>query len=140
MTAWARLYKEELHDPQIAGAAIRILSGQDAPLEVKLPELAVMRRLRIARLHLPDAVVMLDVDPAVSMARIRKRGEKVQAHETEEKLARLREGYLMVCEVVGREFAIPVRVLEGDLDLDSLTATTLEFVAGIGKAEASDEH
>ena len=82
---------------------------------------------------------MLDVDPAVSMERIRKRGEKVQAHETEEKLARLREGYLMVCEIVGREFATPVRVLEGSLDLDSLTSTTLEFVAGIGRRETSDE-
>jgi len=141
MTAWARLYKEELHDPRIAGAAIRILSGRDEDLDetaedlLKLPELSVMKRLRIARLHLPDAVVMLDVDPAISMERIRRRGEKVQAHETEDKLTRLREGYLMVCDVVHREFATPIRVLEGNHDLDSLTSSALEFISDIRKPE-----
>ncbi len=118
---------------------MRILTGRDDTAKDELPklaELAVMRRLRIGRLHLPDAVVMLDVDPAVSMERIHRRGEKVQAHETEEKLSRLREGYLMVCDVVGREFGTPVRVLKGDLDLDRMTSTTLEFVAEIGKPEA----
>lgn len=142
MTAWARLYKEELHDPKIAGAAIRVLSGRDENLHdsaeslLRVPELSVMRRLRITRLHLPDAVVMLDVDPAVSMERIRRRGERVQAHETEDKLARLREGYLMVCEVVRSEFATPIRVLEGNLDLDRLTSATLEFIAEIDRPEA----
>lgn len=142
MTAWARLYKEELADSRVAGAAMRVLTGRDETSGEakqalpKLPELAVIRRLRIGRLHLPDAVVMLDVEPAVSMERIHRRGEKVQAHETEEKLTRLREGYLMVCNIVGREFGTPVRVLKGDLDLDHMTSATLEFVAGIGKQEA----
>jgi len=135
MTAWARLYKEELHDPRLAAAAMRILTGRgDAPGPgaeelSRLPELAALKRLRLVRLTLPDAVVMLDVDPAVCMRRIHDRGEQVQAHETEEKLARLREGYLMVCRVVSDEFGTAVRVLDGALDPDTLAATTLDFVA-----------
>jgi 1-acyl-sn-glycerol-3-phosphate acyltransferase len=145
MTAWARLYKEELHDPRLAAAALKILTGRDETLDagaeelLRLPELAAMKRLRLVRLTLPDAVVMLDVNPAVCMERIHGRGEKVQAHETAEKLARLREGYLMVCEVVRKEFGTKVLVLDGGLDPETLTATTLGFVAvGLGETETQD--
>lgn len=145
MTAWARLYKEELHDPRLAAAAMRILTGRDETLGaaaeglLRLPELAAMKRLRFVRLTLPDAVVMLDVDPAVCMERIHGRGEKVQAHETEEKLARLREGYLMVCDVVREEFGTAVHVLDGGLDPDALAAKTLELVAAsLERTEAQD--
>jgi len=133
MTAWARLYKEELHDPRLAAAAMRILTGRgDAPGAEdlpRLPELAALKRLRVVRLTLPDAVVMLDVEPAVCMRRIHARGEKVQAHETEEKLARLREGYRMVCRVVAEEFGTAVEVLDGSVDPDTLAAAALDFVA-----------
>jgi 1-acyl-sn-glycerol-3-phosphate acyltransferase len=138
LTAWARLYREELFDPGVSAAAMRILTGRDAELGetgaelLRLPELAALKRLRLARLSLPDAVVMLDVDPAVSVRRIHDRGERIQAHETEEKLAKLREAYLMVCETVRNEFDLPVAVLDGALDLERLTSSALQLVTAAG--------
>jgi thymidylate kinase len=90
-------------------------------------------------MELPSAVVMLDVDPSVSMSRIRGRGEKMQVHETEEKLARLRDGYLMVCDVVSRRFAIPTKVLDGNSELDEVTASALEFARGRCRREQDHE-
>jgi 1-acyl-sn-glycerol-3-phosphate acyltransferase len=94
LTAWARLYKEELFDPRVSAAAIRILTGRDeglgaTPPELRrLPELSALKRLRLTRLSLPDAVVMLDVAPEVCMRRIHGRGKRIQPHETEERLTR----------------------------------------------------
>jgi hypothetical protein len=53
----------------------------------------------------------------------------VQTHETEEKLGKLREAYLMVCEIVRESFGLPVAVLDGGLDLDRLTSSALRLVA-----------
>jgi 1-acyl-sn-glycerol-3-phosphate acyltransferase len=134
LTAWARLYREELFDPRVSAAAIRILTGRDeglgaTPPELRrLPELSALKRLRLTRLSLPDAVVMLDVDPAVCMQRIHGRGKPIQAHETDAKLAKLREAYLLVCETVRSEFDLPVTILDGARDPDSLTSSALEFV------------
>ena len=86
-----------------------------------------MKRLRLARMELPTAVAMLDVDPAVSISRIRSSGEKMQVHETEAKLSRLREGYLMVCDVVRDEFGLAVRILNGNAPLDEVTASAISF-------------
>ena len=77
-----------------------------------------MDRLGLNRLSIPDAVVFLDVPPSVSMARIRNRGEKTQVHETENKLGRLREAYLLVVEATGDRLGLPTFVLDGDRDLD----------------------
>jgi thymidylate kinase len=94
----------------------------------KFPELTTLRRLKLTHMKIPDAAIMLDVDPAVSMARIQSRGERVQVHETVEKLARLREGYLMVCRSLEEAFNIPARILGGEPDIDTLSASALEFV------------
>ena len=46
----------------------------------------------------------------------------------------------MVCEVVEREFGTAVRVLDGSLDPETLTAMTLRFVAAnLDEKEAPDE-
>jgi len=144
LTAWARLYREELFDPRVSAAAMRVLTGRDETDDgaveslPDLPELAALKRLRLNRLSLPDAVIMLDVDPSVSVQRIHARGERVQAHETEEKLGKLREAYLMVCEIVRESFGLPVAVLDGSSDLDQLTASALQMVAAIRNHEEFD--
>jgi 1-acyl-sn-glycerol-3-phosphate acyltransferase/thymidylate kinase len=143
LTAWARLYKKELTDPAVITAVIRVLTGRDDGSgendeRLRLPELQAMQRLRIARLAMPDVVLMLDVDPAVSMERIRARGERIQAHESEEKLARLREGYLAVCKVVRTEFGVPVSVLDGGHDPDALVSEALDFLRTCREKERDD--
>ncbi len=90
------------------------------------PELVTLRRLRLAVMRVPDALLFLDVDPAVSMERIRSRGEDRQVHETEEKLGRLRDGYRMVCRVVERDLGIPAGILDGGHDAASVAAMALE--------------
>jgi 1-acyl-sn-glycerol-3-phosphate acyltransferase len=144
LTAWARLYKKEGLDAATCAKAMRVMTGRDEGIErsdaiyVTLPELAALKRLRLARMELPSAVAMLDVDPDVSIARIASRGEKMQVHETEEKLSRLREGYLMVCDVVREEFGLAVEVLDGNAALDDVTATAIRFARE--HKDASKEH
>ena len=134
LVAWASLYKEKHFDSDACGTTLRLLSGQgDAvshndPVYAKFPELAALRRLRLASMRLPDAVIMLDVDPRISVARIKRRGEKRQVHETEEKLAKLRRGYSMVCDVAEKEFDIPVRVLDGREEIGTLAANGLAIL------------
>jgi 1-acyl-sn-glycerol-3-phosphate acyltransferase len=134
LTAWARLYKEEYLDNDGCTAALMMLSGKersfarDNPLLAKFPELTTLKRLKLTHLKIPDAAIMLDVDPAVSMARIESRGERVQVHETVEKLAKLREGYLMVCRSLEEAFNIPALILAGESDIETLSASALEFI------------
>lgn len=134
LAAWAKLYREEYFDTEVCSKAIRILTGKreairkDDPIFVKFHELAALRRFRLDHMRLPDAVIMLDVAPAVSIQRIKNRGEQRQVHETEEKLAKLREGYLLVTQVVEKEFNIPTRILDGESEIDKVTASAIEFV------------
>jgi 1-acyl-sn-glycerol-3-phosphate acyltransferase len=133
LTAWARLYKKEGLDAGSCAKAMRIMTGRDDAIDrsdeiySKLPELTALKRLHLARMELPAAVAMLDVDPAVSIARIRSRGENMQVHETEEKLSRLREGYLTVCDVVRDEFGLAVELLDGNAPLDEVAASAIAF-------------
>jgi 1-acyl-sn-glycerol-3-phosphate acyltransferase len=143
LAAWAKLYKEEYFDAEACAKAIRILTGEreavqkDDPIFDKVHELSALRRLRLDHMRLPDAAVMLDVAPAVSMRRISSRGEQRQVHETEEKLAKLREGYLLVIEVVEKEFGIPTRILDGEAGLEELAASAIAFAtkSGLGEHE-----
>ena len=89
---------------EFCSRAVTLLAGTgkaNDPLFKEFPELKLMKRLGLAHLSLPDAVIFIDVLPKVSMARIRARGERIQVHETEEKLGRLREAYLLVAEATG---------------------------------------
>ena len=79
----------------------------------------------------PDAVVFLDVDPKVSIERIKSRGQTVQAHENSEKLTKLSKAYHVLCDVL--EKTLPVYRLPGDNDLDQLVKMTYEFVTSIRK-------
>jgi len=132
MTAWSILYRSELMSAGFCARAIAILCGQGSardPMFKEFPELKVMKRLDLTRLAIPDAVLFLDIPPTVSMARIRKRGEKMQVHETEEKLGRLREAYLLVVEAAREHMGLPAFILDGDRDPDSIAAKARRLVA-----------
>ncbi len=143
MTAWSILYRPELMSADFCAKAMAILAGRVSgkdPLFQEFPELRVMKRLGLTRLSVPDAVIFLDVPPAVSMDRINSRGEKMQVHETEEKLGRLREAYLLVVEATRDRMGLPTFVLDGDRDLNSIAAeaqhvveVTLAEVGGNGE-------
>jgi len=144
LTAWAKLYKGEYFDMDTCSSAMRILSGRteitkkDEPLLEKIPELAALKRFKLTHMKLPDALIMLDVDPGISITRIQSRGERKQVHETEEKLAKLREGYLMVCNSVKKEFEIPTCVLDGESGIDKVTASALEFIEDVSERRSND--
>jgi thymidylate kinase len=141
LTAWAKLYKGDLMTREVCIAAMRILTGEgeagkgNDPALRRLPELAALRRLGLTRLKLADIVLWLDVDPAVSMERIRTRGGKIQVHETEEKLGRLREGYRMVCDVVRSRFGLPVRILDGGEALEDVVRQAISAVDDVWSRE-----
>ena len=142
MTAWSILYRPEMMNADFCARAMEILAGGGAardPLFKEFPELKLMKRLGLTRLAMPDAVVFLDIPPAVSMARIVNRGEKMQVHETEEKLGRLREAYLLVVEAARERLGLPAFVLDGDRTPDTITAEALSLIADARAAtEGSD--
>lgn len=90
-----------------------------------------MKRLGLTRLALPDAVIFIDTPAAVSMARIKSRGEKMQVHETEKKLGHLREAYLLVVDAVRESMGLPAIVLDGSRDVDSIAAEARRVVNGV---------
>lgn len=143
LAAWANLYKEDCFNAAACATALRVLCGQrDAraaadPVFTDFPELAALKRLHLTNMRLPDAVILLDVDPALSVERIARRGEARQVHETEEKLAKLRRGYRLVCNVVQTEFGIPARILDGGAALDALAESAVAFIAE-RRAEETD--
>jgi 1-acyl-sn-glycerol-3-phosphate acyltransferase len=134
LTAWSTLYKGDAVDAGTCADAIRILAGRDdAPdrgdaIYSRFPELDAMKRAKLTSMWMPDAVIMLDVEPEISMERIASRGERVQVHESREKLARLRDGYLMVCDVLKRDFGLPVMVIDGGQGFETVMASALEFI------------
>lgn len=144
LAAWSRLYLGDRLDVEACAAALRVLScsgdevPRNDPVFAKVPELATLKRLHLPSMKLPDAVIMLDVDPAVSVSRIESRGEKRQVHETEEKLANLREGYLLVCDAVKTSFGIPTLILDGHSSMKSLAALALEFIEENRGEESAD--
>jgi len=131
MTAWSILYRPELMSTDFCSKAMSILAGRVSgkdPLFREFPELRVMKRLGLTRLSVPDAVIFLDVPPAVSMDRIESRGKKMQVHETEEKLGRLRQAYLLVAEATSKRLGLPTFVLDGNRDPDPIAAEAQSFV------------
>ncbi|HSR88012.1 MAG TPA: 1-acyl-sn-glycerol-3-phosphate acyltransferase, partial [Pontiella sp.] len=131
MAGWAILYHEDAFTEEGCSKALEILSGQDDcrktdPIFKQFPELSTLRKLNLTHLHLPDAVIFLDVDPAICMERIMTRGEALQAHESAEKLTKLRTAYALVCDVM--EKTRPVCRLTGEKSLEQLTAEAAAFM------------
>jgi len=134
MTAWATLFHEDCFNEEVCAKALHVLTGHDDlpkndRIFTQLPELNALRKLNLNHLHLPDAVVFLDVDPKVSIERIKSRGQMVQAHENQQKLTKLSKAYHVVCDIL--EKTVHVYRLSGDDDLDLLAQRTYAFVKGI---------
>jgi 1-acyl-sn-glycerol-3-phosphate acyltransferase len=149
LTAWSVLYKGDAVDDTVCADAIRILSGgEDAPgrgeaIYERFPELKALKRAKLTAMRMPDAVILLDLPPEVSLERIASRGQRVQAHESMEKLARLREGYRMVCGVMEKVFRIPVMIADGKQDLETLRALARDFIQRVraeGKGDGNRTH
>jgi len=134
MTAWAALYREEHFNEEFCSQAVALMSSRSEGIHKgdlllkQFPELKYLRRLGFDRLNIPDVVLFLDVAPDDAMRRIDSRGAHKQVHETEEKLSKLREAYLLVCRVVERDRRAAVRRIDGLADLANVTADALQFV------------
>ncbi|UCC39092.1 MAG: 1-acyl-sn-glycerol-3-phosphate acyltransferase [Candidatus Aminicenantes bacterium] len=145
LAAWAKIYREEYFNAETCSKAIKVLTGRgkefrkDDPIFTEARELAALKRFKLDHMRLPDAVIFLDVAPSVSIQRIKSRGEQRQVHETEEKLAKLREGYRLVTQVVEKEFNIPTRILDGESEIDKVTASAMEFIKGLSLREPEHE-
>ena len=134
---WSILYREASFNREACVKALKLLSGMDDRAQETdhifsdFPELLALKRLKHAGMFLPDAVIMLDVDPNVCCNRIASRGQRIQPHETAEKLGKMRNGYLRVCEVVSDDLGIPVLTLTGDQGMEEVSRRALEFINGI---------
>jgi 1-acyl-sn-glycerol-3-phosphate acyltransferase len=142
LCAWSALYRDGRLSEEACAKILSVLTRREPrveredPVFAQYPELGALRRLRLDRMHLPDVCVFLDVPPEVCVTRIESRGERRQVHETREKLARLREAYLLVCSVLEHEFESPVLVLEGDRDPDQVMGEAMQFVEQSRRAAA----
>ncbi|MFA6456540.1 MAG: 1-acyl-sn-glycerol-3-phosphate acyltransferase [Bacteroidota bacterium] len=134
LTAWAILYKEELFNQSVCIKAIKILTADDNDIArndqiyTDFPELSALKKMKLTHLTLPDLVIFIDVDPATALARIQKRGETTQVHETNEKLAKLRNAYQQVFQVIRSDFKVPTLMLNGELTPDELKSSSLDFI------------
>lgn len=139
LCAWSALYREEQFSEEVCARLLSVLTRgaagvrRDDPVFRRFPELVRLHQLRLDRLHVPDVTIFLDVPPEVCVERIESRGERKQVHETREKLARLRDAYLLVTSVLARRVGTPVLVLEGDRDPDTVTAEARAFVESARK-------
>ena len=122
--AWsvAHFYKEDLFgDDEELYQALRYLAGEETIPLRELPRylrrawpLALLNLLRLARFKPPDLIFLLDLDPAVAVARIRARGKLLQVHETEASLGELGRGYERVCDLFQERSGIPLTRIRVD--------------------------
>lgn len=134
--AWAvaRFYREDLvtSDDELLAVLDYLTGDRTIPVRKlpyylrRAPQLVALNRLRLARFTLPDLIVLLDIDPAIAMTRIRARGKPLQTHETEAFLTELRGAYLRVCRLVEQRRGIAVVRIDVD---DGQAETTVQRVA-----------
>jgi diacylglycerol kinase family enzyme len=137
--AWAaaRFARERLAGDDAAlaeGLALltreRTLGLRALPSELRRSwQLVLLNRLPFGRFAYPDLVVLLRLDPAVALSRIRARGAPRQAHETEEFLAELDRAYERVCALLERRRGLPVvRLRVDELSRDETVAHAVEAI------------
>ncbi len=136
ITAWSSLYREQEPAGRFCAAVLRALSGRpplpaDRPLLAELAELRPLRRLGLTRLRMPDAVVFLDVEPRLALDRIAQRGAPVQAHESDQKLTRLRAAYNLACATAQAEWGAPLLRLPGTGSPEAQAAAAKTFAEGV---------
>jgi 1-acyl-sn-glycerol-3-phosphate acyltransferase len=145
MAAWVALFENKSPGRSSLAKAIGIMAGQQRditptdPVFKEFPELIQFRRLRLDKLVMPELIVLIDVNPAVACRRIECRGAFRQVHETEDKLARLREAYRLVCAVVGEHLHVPVSIIDGEQALDDVAARALDFIHGVFPVNGGDD-
>jgi thymidylate kinase len=136
MLAWAALYKDHVLGPDLCSRAIAVLAGKgrdlpaDDPVFTELPELVQIKRLKLDRLKVPDVAVFLDVPAATACRRIAERAEHQQVHETEEKLGKLREAYLAVCEVARDRWNVHLSIVDASGEVEEVLRAAEEAVEG----------
>jgi len=147
MVGWAILYREKFFNAETCAKAIAFftpsggLLPETDPIFAEFPELTYLKRLKLNSLTLPDAVVFIDVHPATACRRIEARGEQRQVHETEERLAKLRDAYGLVCDVVRDDRGLPVARVNGEDTREEVAAASFEFLRKrLVRAETTDEH
>jgi 1-acyl-sn-glycerol-3-phosphate acyltransferase len=134
MTAWSTLYKDDRLDDADYARAMAFMAGEtDAigrhdPLFSQLPELRILDRLRLTHLSFPHVVVFIDCPPQTACERIAARGERLQVHETEEKLTHLQAAYQMVCRITTEHRGIPTALIDGSQPLEAVVSQAREFV------------
>jgi diacylglycerol kinase family enzyme len=141
--AWsvARFYRAELagDDDQLSTVLDYLAGAATIPLRALpryLPrawQLVLLNWLRLGRSTAPDLIVLLELDPAVAMARIRARGRPLQAHETEAFLGDLGRAYGRVGALLHQRRGIPLLRLRVDQScladtVHTVVAATLEHV------------
>jgi 1-acyl-sn-glycerol-3-phosphate acyltransferase len=145
MSAWAAIYRGELLDEDILVAAINDLTNGNKKIRLKkslyseLPELLYLKRLKPGSMILPDVVFLVDVKPSTSIERIESRGGEKQVHENEEKLARLREGYLKVIRIIEKHWNTRVYKIDGEQSLAGVVADCISTLEKIEDEEGADE-
>ncbi len=131
--AWsaARYYRDELAGDSSALRDVIDYLGRAKPIPAReIPSylrrawpLVVLNRLSGVRFAPPDLVVLLEIDPAAALARIRARGRPLQAHETEPFLAELARAYDRVCRLLRDERGVEVlRIPVGEVALEEVAA------------------
>ncbi len=137
--AWsvAHFYKHDLlGDDEELYQGLRYLAGEEMIPLRELPRylrrawpLALLNLLRLGRFRYPDLIFLLDLDPAVAMARIRARGTALQAHESEAFLGELGRGYARVCALFQEQRGIPLtRIRVDQVPLDEAVQIVAEGV------------
>ena len=126
ITAWAILYKEQFFNRETCIKIIDVLTGVSVkkkdPIFKQFPELKTLRKIGI--LHKPDVMIFLDVPAEVCINRIESRGEDKQVHETTEKLTRLRDAYLLICDVLTEQS----HIIDGNRPLSDVIADATKVV------------
>lgn len=140
IAAWATLYKREAPDETALAKAMGVLTRRgdipsSDPVFTQFPELRHFRRWRMNQMVLPEVVVFLDIPAATAYRRIARRGERRQAHETEEKLTRLGAAYRTVCAVVHDNWPSCVSLINGEQPLEESVAAALAVVHNAIEAE-----
>ena len=145
LLAWVVLYRDEPVDQATTARLIEILTGQRSPayphdrLFDQFPELKAFWLLKLNKQVLPEAVVLIDVDPQTACDRITSRGEARQVHETVEKLVRLRASYMNVMDTLSTRLNVATHVIDGNAPLDEVVEQARAAVGSADQGEEADE-
>jgi len=135
MVAWASLYKSDLLQADTCARAIGILTGKvhpeskSDPIYEILPELKTIQRLRLNKMVLPEECLFLDVSPANACVRIQARAERLQIHETKDKLSRLREAYLQACKAAEEQWHVKVHYINANSALEDVLQSSQQAIS-----------